>query len=384
MIFCGNALEVLKKIKSESIDCTITSSPYYSPNEGLRKYEDNEERDPIAPVGWPDGWVGCLGEEPTPQQFVSHLTVICAQVQRVTKPHGSLLFNIGDNRAGSGRGRSGKNAMIKNQEERQGFVGSQQKIPPGFKRKDMFGVPFRLGMALQEQGWYWRDCISWQKRNGSISSYKDRPVSSIEWILVLSKTDKNYYDHIGVMQKASESYNNDKRPRGVLRQRVNKNTKYDREESQYRKQDDYGNPTLTGLNARYAENGSCDKRLLRSSDFFFKTWQGLWCDEEGDPLALIVNPTGHVWKHTAGFPVMLPRVLIEAYTSEKGVCPICGKPWLRNAHREYSEDRKTYKIIDDGWEPSCKCGGEAIPATVMDMFAGTSSTGVACKKTGRN
>jgi DNA modification methylase len=378
MIVCGDALTILKRTPSNSIDMGVTSPPYYSPGEGLREYE------PECIMTWPDGWEGQLGTEPTPQKYVSHLSLICMEFHRVLRPMGSLLLNIGDSRAGSGRGPSGKNAMIKNQGERQGFIGKHQTIPEGFKRKDMFAVPFRTGIVLQEMGFVWRDCIPWEKRNGAIASYKDRPVSSIEWILVLQKQEKNYYDYIGVMQQASESYNNDKRPRGVLRQRVNKNTKYDRGDPQYRKQDDTGNQTYTGLNARYAENGSCDKRMLRSSDFFFKTWQGLWCNEEGQPLALIVNPSGHKWKHTAGFPVMLPQVLINAYSSEKGTCPSCGSPFVRISHKEYSEDRSTYQIITDGWKPTCSCDTGTTPSVVADFFAGTSATGVACKNTGRN
>ena len=336
MIIEGNAYDVTRRMDSESIDLMVTSPPYFSPVDGIRDYV-------CEPVTWPDGWVGILGTEPTPQKYIEHSMLIYKECFRLLKPHGTFLLNIGDTRAGSGKGPSGKNALIKNQEERQGFIGKYQKIPDGFKRKDMFGVPFRMGMALQEMGFYWRDCIPWLKRNGSISSYKDRPVTSIEWILILSKSEHNYYDHVGVMQQASESYNKDKRPRGVLRQRVNKNTKYDRDESQYKKQDDTGNSTYTGLNARYAEAGSCDKRLLRSSDFFFKTWQGLWCDEEGEPLALIINPTSHLYKHTAGFPVLLPQTLIEAYTSEKGNCANCGSPLIRKSHKEHSEDGRTYQ-----------------------------------------
>lgn len=379
MIINGNALGVLPRIKTGSIDFSVTSPPYFSPVEGLREYQ------PDCVAEWPDGWIGILGSEPSPQLYIEHSVLIYKEIFRALNDSGTLCVNIGDSRAGSGRGPSGKNAMIKHQEDRQGFVGKHQKIPDGFKRKDMFGIPFRLGMALQKIGFYWRDCIPWLKRNGAIASYKDRPVTSIEWILILSKTDSNYYDHVGVMQQASESYNNDKRPRGVLRQRVNSKTKYDREENQYRKQDDTGNQIYTGLNARYAESGSCDKRLLRSSDFFFKTWQGLWCDEDGNPLALIVNPSGHGWKHTAGFPVKLPQVLIEAYTSEKGVCPRCGSPWIRNSHKNYSEDRRTYQIITDGWSPSCSCNaGDPIPPVVLDPFNGVAATGVACSRTKRN
>jgi DNA modification methylase len=378
MIINGDAHKVAQRFESESIDFVISSPPYYSPIQGLREYK------PDCIITWPDGWTGMLGNEPTPQAYIAHSLLIYKEIFRLLKPHGTFALNIGDTRAGSGRGPSGKNALVKNQEQRQGFVGTQQKIPPGFKRKDMFGVPFRMGIALQEIGFTWRDCIPWIKRNGAIGSYTDRPVSSIEWILILSKSEHNYYDYIGVMQQASESYNKDKRPRGVLRQRVNANTRYDRSESQYKKQDDTGNPTHTGLNARFAESGSCYKRFLKSSDFFFKTWQGLWCDEEGQPLALIINPkNSHSYKHTASFPVLLPQTLIEAYTSPE-ICNACGKPKIREAHKEHSEDGSTYQIITDGWKPTCSCGTGFGSAIVMDPFNGVASTGIACKNTKRN
>jgi hypothetical protein len=75
---------------------------------------------------------------------------------------------------------------------------------------------------------------------------------------------------------------------------------------------------------------------------------------------------------------------MEAYSSEAGNCELCGSPLIRKAHKEYSEDGRTYQIITDGWEPLCKCGALATPALIMDPFSGTSATGVACKLTGRD
>ena len=306
-----------------------------------------------------------------------------------------FFLNLGDSRAGSGRGPSGKNSTIKNQETRQGFVGSQQKIPEGFKRKDIFGIPFRAGIALQESGWYWRDCIPWVKYNGMPGSYKDRPVSTIEWILILTKTDRNYYDYVGVMQQASDSYLKDKRPGGILRQRVNPNTKYNRDESQFKKE-------------TISENGSCNKRLLRSSDFFFQSFQGMWLNEEFDPLALILNTKSFGEKHYASFPPSLPEVCIRASTSEY-VCSKCGAPYTRLTKKgefinqswggEHIKAQQavggvgatscfksggTYEIITTGWEPSCSCDTDKESAICVDFFSGSAATGVACKRTSRN
>jgi DNA modification methylase len=378
MIINGNSHEVLSRMEENSIDMGATSPPYYSPVEGIRDYE-------IEPVTWPDGWTGILGSEPTPQEYVDHLSLICMDFYRVLRPWGRLWLNIGDSRAGSGRGPSGHNAAVKNQEERQGFVGKHQKIPPGFKRKDMFGIPFRVGMDLQSKGWYWRDCIPWIKRNGMVGSYKDRPVSNIEWILILDKTDNPFFDHVAIMEKASESYLKDKRPRGVLRQRVNDHTKFEGAQYQPKKQDMTGNVTTAGFNARYKETGHSDMRFFRSSDFFFKTFQGLWLDEKGEPLAMIVNPGSYnKGKHTASFPVLLPQTCILGSTSEKGHCPECGSPWRRLSEKQYIEE-KVYDIVTTGWEPTCKCGQDTtVPGVVCDFFAGSSATGVACKNTKRH
>ena len=378
----------------------VTSPPYYSPIQGIRDYKTEH-------VTWEDGWKGELGSEPTPQHYVSHLTSIINKFHRVLRDDGTLFLNLGDSRAGSGRGPSGKNATIKNQDERQGFSSTQQKIPPGFKRTDMFGIPFRVGISLQESGWYWKDCIPWVKHNGMPGSYKNRPVSTIEWILILTKTPDNYYDYVAVMQKSSESYNKDKRPRGVIRQKVNPNTKYDREDSQFKKQDNTGNPTYTGFNARYAESGGCDKRLLRSSDFFFQSFQGMWINEEYEPLALVINNNSYGGKHYASFPVSLPTICITAGSCEHGVCPECGNPYERIIEKESfitrptigNEDQKgklnpgntqglertgghvACSVVTTGWKPTCDCKykDHPIQATVMDFFSGSAATGVACK-----
>ena len=396
MIVNSDALTHLMMMDDESVHCAITSPAYYSPGKGLRTYNTT--------IDWGDGWKGELGKEPTPQMYVSHMTLICTEIYRVLRNDGTFWLNIGDSHAGSGCGPSGKNASIKNQTERQGHVGTQQPIPTGFKRTDIFGVPFRLGISLQESGWYWKDCIPWLKHNGMPGSYKTRPVSNIEWILILTKTPTPYYDYVAVMQKSSESYKKDRRPTGVLRQRVNPETKYNRDENQFKKQDHTGNSTYTGFNARWAETGGADKRLLRSSDFFFQSFQGLWLDEEMEPMAMVVNPQGYKGHHFASFPVMLPEMCLLASTSEKGVCPECGAPWKRIVNKNSFVTRPTFGNEDQkqklepgnaqglertgghvacsvettGWQPTCPHNLPPIPATILDPFAGSSATGVAC------
>jgi DNA modification methylase len=227
-------------------------------------------------------------------------------------------------------------------------------------------------------GWYWRSIIPWLKHNGMPGSYKDRPVSTIEFILILTKTPTNYYDYVAVMQKSSESYQKDKRPAGVLRQRVNPNTKYDREENQFKKQDGTGNATYTGFNQRWKESDK-DKgtRLLRESDFFFQSFQGLWLDEENEPLALVLNTKGYKEKHFAAFPVALPEICILASTSAGGVCPECGAPYKRVTSQG--------PIDSNGWLQTCSCDWQdPVAPKVVDPSAGSCATGVACEWHGRD
>lgn len=264
--------------------------------------------------------------------------------------------------------------------------------------------------------------------NSMPSSVTDRPGSSIEHVFLFSKSPKYYYDHIATMRPSSESYNKDKRPRGVIRQKVNENTKYDRNDPQYAKpkfesiadglvalvpkQDGTGNETYTGFNARYEPNG-LGLRYMRDSDFFFKTWQGLLHNEDGEPMALVVNPKGYKGAHFASFPIRLAEVLILAGSSDKGVCPKCGSPWVRVVEKKQTGERLVngeYKMPKGGgrkrcsapgseilsstsafktgmwmtpetidWKPTCTCNLESIPATVIDPFSGSSATGVACK-----
>jgi DNA modification methylase len=399
----GDARKVLEGFPEGFFHCAVTSPPYYSPKKGLRNYG-------VRPLEWDDGWVGDLGKEPNPLMYADHLVELYHPLKNALRDDGTFWLNIGDSHAGSGCGPSGKTGCIQNQGERQGHTGEAVPIPQGYKRKEIFATPFLVGEALRRDGWYWRSIIPWLKHNGMPGSYKDRPVSTIEFILILTKTPTNYYDYVAVMQKSSESYQKDKRPAGVLRQRVNPNTKYDREENQFKKQDGTGNSTYTGFNQRWKENGGGNgTRLLRESDFFFQSFQGLWLDEENEPLALVMNTKGYKEKHFAAFPVALPEICILASTSEKGVCPECRAPWardikktsttdhtgktecayekgstanrlalLRQAARANGEEYETM-IETTGWHPTCSHNLDPVPATVLDPFAGSCATGVACE-----
>jgi DNA modification methylase len=339
--------------------------------------------------------------EKTPELYVARLVEVFREVRRVLRDDGTFWLNIGDSYSGSGRGPTGHNG-IGNQKERQGFVDPGASVANGCKPKDLIGIPWLLAFALRADGWYLRADLPWIKRNSMPSSVTDRPASSIEHVFLFSKAKKYYYDCVATMQPSSESYNKDKRPRGVIRQCVNAESKYP-DEGQFKKQDNTGNETYTGFNARYENNGT-GLRFMRDSDFFFRTWQGLMHNEDGEPMALVVNPRGYKGAHFACFPVQLVEPMILASTSECGACPECGAPWVRDTAKGEFRNQSwggehikaqdavggvgstsclksggTYDVITTGWHPTCSHNLPPTRATVLDPFAGSCATGVACQ-----
>jgi len=216
-----------------------------------------------------------------------------------------------------------------------------------------------------------------------------------------------FYDYVATMQPSSESYNKDKRPRGVLRQCVNAESKYP-DSGQFKKQDNVGSNVYTGFNDRYIPN-EFGLRFMRDSDFFFRTWQGLLHNEDGEPMTLVVNPKGYKGAHFACFAPRLVEPMVLASTSGHGVCSECGAPWHRVIRKRYIGDTKDIRgdnhrdgtgqndnnylalppgeakcdVETLGWLPTCSCNADIAPATVIDMFNGSGSTGVAAEAHGR-
>lgn len=166
-------------LDDNSIDCCVTSPPYW----GLRDY----------------GVAGQLGLESTLEDFIKNMADVFAEVRRVLKPNGTLWLNIGDSYAAPKKNRSLEQAIAKSTlgggftSARQCLV-QQSKITDGLKSKDLCGVPWRLAFALQQAGWYLRQDIIWHKTNPMPESVRDRCTKAHEYIFLLSKSEKYYYD----------------------------------------------------------------------------------------------------------------------------------------------------------------------------------------------
>lgn len=177
-IIHGDALEKLKELPAECVECCVTSPPYYQ----LRDY----------------GVEGQIGLEETVEGYINKLVAVFREVRRVLKKDGTLWINIADSYAGSGKGAANynANALKFKQGTNKGLLGSN--LAPtskcGCKGKDLLGVPWLLALALRDDGWYLRQDIIWQKPNPMPESVKDRCTKAHEYIFLMSKSRKYYFD----------------------------------------------------------------------------------------------------------------------------------------------------------------------------------------------
>lgn len=183
-IYKGDSLEVLKTFEDNSIDCCVTSPPYYA----LRDYGVN----------------GQIGLEETPEKYIERLTEVFMEVHRVLKPNGTLWLNIADSYNGSG---GNHKEGQKNDTGFQGALGvrcgGKGARVKGLKPKDLIGIPWMLAFSLRSAGWYLRQDIIWHKPNPMPESVTDRCTKSHEYIFLLSKSQKYYFDYEAIQEEAT-------------------------------------------------------------------------------------------------------------------------------------------------------------------------------------
>jgi site-specific DNA-methyltransferase (cytosine-N4-specific) len=175
LVLQGDALSLLGRLPVESVQCVVTSPPYW----GLRDY----------------GIPGQIGYEETLPQYLNRLVAIFNEVRRVLKPDGILWLNIGD---GYTSGNRTWRAPDRKYPARAMDV--RPNTPEGLKPKDLLGVPWRLAFALQQDGWYLRSDVIWHKPNAMPESVKDRPSRAHEYVFMLTKTERYFYDWRAVME----------------------------------------------------------------------------------------------------------------------------------------------------------------------------------------
>lgn len=181
----GDCREVLKTLPDNSVNCCVTSPPYY----GLRDY----------------GAAGQIGLENTAGEYVRALVEVFKEVKRVLRSDGTLWLNLGDTYSRAGLGGNPAESAFRKQATNVGSLLPNRRNESGFKPKNLLGIPWRVAFALQDSGWNLRSEIIWYKPNAMPESVTDRPTKSHEQIFLLTKSSKYYYDFEAIKEPVSEN-----------------------------------------------------------------------------------------------------------------------------------------------------------------------------------
>ena len=183
-IFFGDCIETLQSLPEKFIHTCVTSPPYF----GLRDY----------------GHTGQIGLEPTPDEFVAKLVDVFREVRRVLRDDGTLWLNLGDSYVSSATGGQSSKASLMTGGRANQIAGSSRPNKTGFglEPKQLIGIPWRVAFALQADGWYLRQDIIWHKPNPMPESVTDRCTKAHEYIFLLSKSERYYFDHEAIKEDA--------------------------------------------------------------------------------------------------------------------------------------------------------------------------------------
>lgn len=187
-ILIGDCLQLLRELPDKSVHCCVTSPPYF----GLRDY----------------GVDGQIGLEETPAEFIARLVEVFREVRRVLRDDGTCWVNMGDSYASvaggyAPGGSKGKHDTVSSATRGAVLHGRRRNPPNGLKHKDLMGMPWRLAFALQDDGWYLRQDIIWQKPNPMPESVTDRCTKAHEYIFLLSKSRRYYFDQSAILEPVS-------------------------------------------------------------------------------------------------------------------------------------------------------------------------------------
>lgn len=333
-LLIGDCREQLATLPNQSVHCCVTSPPYW----GLRDY----------------GVDGQLGLEPTPEVYVANMVAVFREVWRVLRDDGCVWLNLGSTFASgartsydtdakhTGRGgtfRPGAGRADGVVDERAQRNRDGVPTPPGYKPKDLVPIPWLVAMALQADGWYLRSDIIWSKPNPMPESVTDRPTCAHEYVFLLTKRERYFWDAEAVKEKSITGDN--RKP--------------------------YGSDGAWAMDGRNKwEEG---KGKPRDTDASTRNIRSVWT----------IPTRSFPGSHFAVMPPDLVEPCVKAGTSLAGCCPQCGKPWERVVEREHVDLKKPRerdqdsihlahgadgragcrKLCDNrtlGFRPACVCG----------------------------
>ena len=413
-IHLGDALTLLKTWPDAFVHCAITSPPYWGLRDyGTAKWEGGDpacdhaaakeksrcdyslatspiqqgDRTGTDAPRWKSQCPTCqavkvddqIGLEDTPEAYVARLVEVMREVKRVLRDDGTLWLNLGDSYCSTAPGTMGESnafgGRARNPDQVKNF---RHATPQGLKPKDLVGIPWRVAFALQADGWYLRSDIIWAKPNPMPESVTDRPTKAHEYLFLLAKAPRYYFDQEAVREHALPHVGK------VLDNRTSGTGMARGHDGQADRQGNF-------------EAGSAAGRNLRT----------VWT----------ISTFPFADAHFATFPEKLIEPCILAGTSEYGVCGSCGAPWERIVIAEAPDGRRAelgkpgpdgkplmgdnmiqagvrgsfnsagqvLKRETAGWRPTCDCPDGPPPARpiVLDPFMGAGTTALVAAKLNR-
>ena len=284
-VYQGDCIDILQTLPDESVHCCVTSPPYW----GLRDYDSD----------------GQIGLEQTPDEYVARMVDVFREVRRVLRDDGTLWLNLGDSYASQdGHGGQGANS----QREGRANIGEQNRgsystVVADLKPKDLVGIPWRVAFALQADGWWLRSDIIWAKPNPMPESVTDRPTKSHEYVFLLTKSSRYFFDQEAVR----EAYEGDP-------------------EYRYGRVGAYQNRAINGIGdgttpTRIVGPDGRRKTTVRGSDGSIQHRDGeRWPNSGRNIRSVWEIPTQpYPEAHFATFPQELPRRCIAAGSPANGV-----------------------------------------------------------------
>ena len=334
-VYCMDVLRGLRRMPDESVDCVMTSPPYWA----MRDYG-------LPPVTWPDGTRWPLGLEADFTLYIDHLCMIFDEIRRVLKPTGTLWVNLGDGYHNGNRLTTCKESpqTICSGNNRNLYRGPRRC--DGVPKKSLVLVPARFSIKMVERGWILRNDIVWHKLNHLPESMKDRLTSSWEHVFMFVKEPRYYFnlDAIRIPHKTPERQRKKTRAVSKVRQSAN--------------------PGGQRLPPNPSEQGSFHPLGKNPGD----CWQ--------------INTRSFPGAHFAVFPEQLCEMPIKAGCPAK-VCKQCGIPARKTLHRNVLAVHEQRKSTRNGPSFGCKCKRGFVPGLVLDPFIGSGTTAVMAKKLGR-
>ena len=313
-----------------------------------------------------------IGLEQTPKEYIENMVDVFNHVKELLADDGTLWVNIGDSYSSGGRTSTTNQSLRGNAE----YGVTRPPVIQGIKPKDLIGIPWMLAFALREAGWYLRQDIIWHKPNPMPESVTDRCTKSHEYIFLLSKSPKYYFDNEAIKEPCINS---------TEEQMAKRNKKQHRENASEQE-------------AKYVQHN------------FSKVEKIYEKRNKRDVWSVTVKPFKGA--HFATYPKDLIEPCILAGTSEKGHCPVCNAKWKRmkidtgerhdvevytgkavkdyeHANVQNPSDTKRRvlesmsKIYKYEWIPTCECRLEPVPDIVFDPFMGSGTTAQVALQHGR-